>query len=63
MVDLDRNVLIFGGRDGVSVQFIPKEEASRAAHSMMYGESVPTREVQNGRRESNNGIRNLFGRR
>lgn len=34
-VDLDDNVLVFGGKDGVSVPFLPKEEAKTAALKMM----------------------------
>lgn len=36
LVDVGGNVLIFGGRDGVSVPFLPKEQASNVAYSMMY---------------------------
>jgi hypothetical protein len=34
-VDLDDNVLVFGGKGGVSVSFLPKEEAKIAAFKMI----------------------------
>lgn len=61
LVDLDRNVLIFGGRDGVSVEFLPKEAASIAAYRMMYGESTQNGEVEE--IEKNSWSRNLFGKK
>lgn len=36
LVDVGGNVLIFGGKDGVCVPFLPKEQASSVAYCMMY---------------------------
>jgi len=36
LVDVGGNVLLFGGKDGVSVPFLPKEMASSVAYTMMY---------------------------
>lgn len=39
IVDVGGNALIFGGRDGVSVPFLPKDQASSVAYSMMHDEN------------------------
>jgi len=44
-VDLDENVLVFGGKGGVSVPFLPQEEAALAGRKMMTS-SQPQEEQQ-----------------
>lgn len=44
-VDLDENVLVFGGKGGVSVPFLPQEEAALAGRKMMTS-SQPEEEQQ-----------------
>jgi predicted aspartyl protease len=41
-VDLDTNVLVFGGKDGVQVPFMPQEQAKMAAHKMMNHQPTST---------------------
>jgi DNA damage-inducible protein 1 len=47
-VDLDDNVLIFGGKSGVSVPFMPQEDAFLAAQKMMCMGEHEAAQEQNG---------------
>lgn len=42
-VDLDDNVLVFGGKGGVSVPFLPQEEARMIAQQMIAASNAPSR--------------------
>jgi DNA damage-inducible protein 1 len=46
VVDVGGNALIFGGRDGVSVPFLPQEDAASVAFAMMTRNDPPAQAEQ-----------------
>ncbi|KAL3938601.1 MAG: hypothetical protein SGBAC_006518 [Bacillariaceae sp.] len=52
-IDIDENVLVFGGKSGVSVPFLPREEAAIAAHNMVASSQQQEVEQQDQSQDSN----------
>ena len=61
MINLDENVLTFGGKNGVSVPFMDQECAAEAVERMT--ETTHRRVRQHGHKSSTKGVLGLFGRK
>jgi hypothetical protein len=59
-VDLDDNVLVFGGKGGVSVPFLEKEEASALAQHMIAAASITEQASRNQSSSTSSKKKSLF---